>query len=47
MENQELKDEYMLQAEKFIIENRVPFGADAAFYAGVEYGLALREQELK
>lgn len=46
MQNQELKEQYMLEAEQFIIANRVPFGADAAFYAGVEYGLNLREQEI-
>ena len=47
MDDKKKEAEYMKQGEDFIKEVGVPYGADAAFIAGVEFGLKLREEELK
>lgn len=41
---EETKQQYLEQVEIYMSDNAIPYGADAAFFAGAEYVLSLIEQ---
>lgn len=41
---QETKQKLLEQTEEFMRNNDIPYGADAAFFAGAKYVLSLIEQ---